>query len=594
MKQNRLEDFLKDAPIGLHKLTPNGLILWANQAELDLLGYQREEYIGHHIGEFHAQMSAAEEILQRLARNDTLHNHKASLRCKDGTIKQVLLWSKSLWESGRLIHTYCFTLDMTELTNREKSFREMTAKYRGLLESTREGLYEIDLRGHCTFVNQAAARMLDYRPDEILGRHMHTLIHHSRVDGSLYRLEWCPVYRTLRTGLKCRIEGEVFWHRDGTQFPVEYSSYPVSEKGMITGAVVMFTDITERQRTIQAFGESETQFRQLAQHIREVFWISNPERSRILYINSTYEDIWDRSSTSLYASIQSWIESIHPDDRERVRSILRTKQVHAESDLEYRILRPDGSIRWIRDRAFPIRDQSGEVSRLVGIAEDITHYKRASEDLQQLSSEARAFSSYIEAAREQELSHIGQKVHDDLGGVLTYLKLDLTRLCQNIAEVTIGEASQQLQSKFHTMITMETRPVLLDYAGLIAAVIWQAREFEGRTGIRCVFTASPNVGEVSKDQSLLVFRIFQEALTNIARHAHADTVRISLHKDNDYLTLAIQDDGRGIPAREISNPTSFGLQGMRERARLAGGQLSISGAEGEGTTVAVRIPIRTS
>ncbi|GKS57002.1 hypothetical protein YTPLAS18_05290 [Nitrospira sp.] len=136
--------------------------------------------------------------------------------------------------------------------------------------------------------------------------------------------------------------------------------------------------ITDRKRAEDALRESEERFRQLAEHIREVFWLTDPEKEQILYISPAYETIWGSSCGRLYASPCSWIDAIHPDDRERVSSAAQTKQVTGEYDEEYRIIRPDGTIRWIRDRAFPIRDESGVVYRLAGLAEDVTDRHTAS------------------------------------------------------------------------------------------------------------------------------------------------------------------------------------------------------------------------
>lgn len=134
-------------------------------------------------------------------------------------------------------------------------------------------------------------------------------------------------------------------------------------------------DITERKRAEQALRESEERFRQVVENIREVFWMSDPEKDQILYVSPGYEQIWARTCESLYASPRSWLESIHPEDRARVLDASLTKQASGQYNEEYRIIRPDGSIRWILDRAFPIWDASGEVYRVAGIAEDITERK---------------------------------------------------------------------------------------------------------------------------------------------------------------------------------------------------------------------------
>ncbi len=139
-------------------------------------------------------------------------------------------------------------------------------------------------------------------------------------------------------------------------------------------------EITERKRAEEVLRQTQEQFRQLAENIREVFWMTNPEKNQMLYISPGYEDIWGRTCQSLYASPRSWLEAIHPDDRARVFAAATTKQVSGAYDEEYRIVRPDGSIRWIWDRAFPIRDAAGTIYRIAGIAEDITERKPRSNE----------------------------------------------------------------------------------------------------------------------------------------------------------------------------------------------------------------------
>jgi len=163
--------------------------------------------------------------------------------------------------------------------------------------------------------------------------------------------------------------------KDGNEFPLELSlaTWKTKEGTFFSGVI---RDITERKRAEESLRASEERFRQLAENIREVFWMSDPEKTRIIYISPGYEEIWGRTCESLYASPRSWLEAIHPEDRDRVLQAALTKQIGGKYDEEYRIVRPDGSVRWIWDRAFPIRDASGQVYRIAGIAEDITERKR--------------------------------------------------------------------------------------------------------------------------------------------------------------------------------------------------------------------------
>jgi PAS domain S-box-containing protein len=166
------------------------------------------------------------------------------------------------------------------------------------------------------------------------------------------------------------------------------SKFPiVDEEGNLALIGGVAVDITERNKIESALRETEEQFRQVTEHIQEVFWLSDTAKNSVLYVSPGYESIWGRSCESLYCSPRSWLEAVHPDDRQRVFEAALAKQMTATYDEEYRIIRPDGSMRWIRDRAFPIHDSSGSVCRIAGIADDITQRKRAEEALQRAHHE---------------------------------------------------------------------------------------------------------------------------------------------------------------------------------------------------------------
>ncbi len=169
---------------------------------------------------------------------------------------------------------------------------------------------------------------------------------------------------------------ELYQTASGEKRWVQTDKVPYRDaQGAVLGVLVLAQDISERRRAEEALRESHERFRQLAEHIREVFWLTDPEKTHMIYISPGYEDIWGRTCSSLYDSPQSWLDAIHPDDQPRIRQAMLTQQLTGTYDVEYRIIRPDGAIRWIWDRAFPIRDQTGRVYRIAGIAEDISERK---------------------------------------------------------------------------------------------------------------------------------------------------------------------------------------------------------------------------
>lgn len=361
-----------------------------------------------------------------------------------------------------------------------------------------------------------------------------------------------------------------------------------------------------RKRILQrtaALGESEQRFRQIAENIHETFWLTPVDGSKMLYISPAYEAIWGRSCESLYLDPRSFIAAIHPEDEARIVELLGRDR-ERDFEVEYRIVRPDRSIRWIRDRAFPIKDKSGHFYRIAGIAEDITERKLAEEKLKATSEQLRALSARLQSAREEEGTRTAREIHDELGSALTSLKWDLEEIDKLLAGPFEPSVFVKAREKLNgpmmladsaitaiRRIASDLRPSVLDDLGLIAAIEWQAKQFQSRTGIVCVYDFSEERAELTSEQSTAVFRIFQEALTNILRHSQATRLDIKINKDDDYFVLSISDNGKGITEKEKSGQQSLGILGMRERAHLIGGEVSITGAEGLGTLVTVRAPI---
>jgi PAS domain S-box-containing protein len=241
---------------------------------------------------------------------------------------------------------------------------------------------------------------------------------------------------------------------------------------------------------------------------------------------------------------------------------------------------------------------------VIGIGRDITESKRAEEVLRTTSEQLRALSASLQTAREEEGARIARELHDELGSALTSLKWDL----EEIVKLCSGKGNQKdfsiLRKKIEDMmwlvdatintvrrISSELRPVILDDLGLVAAIEWQAQQFEARTGINCQFDSFVENIDLSRQQATAIFRIFQEALTNILRHAQATRVSIMIDEEEGELVLEVKDNGRGIAEDERKSSQSFGLIGMQERAHLVGGRLEITGVTGKGTVLTIRVPI---
>jgi two-component system, NarL family, sensor histidine kinase UhpB len=252
-------------------------------------------------------------------------------------------------------------------------------------------------------------------------------------------------------------------------------------------------------------------------------------------------------------------------------------------------------IKWINLRATPHALPAGAV-RWEGIMTNITESRREQQEVRQSRARLAELTAHIEKVKEQERTRIAREIHDDLGGNLTAIKMALAMLA---ARLPPGDPLLQDKAAYvdalvdRTIdavhrISLDLRPPLLDL-GIVAALEWRCKEFEQRAGIRCAFSANAREFALDNDQATALFRIVQEALTNIAKHAGASRVTVKLARTRQHVSLKISDNGSGIWQGDRAKPDSFGIRGMTERARALGGTLTLSHAVGGGTVVAVKI-----
>ena len=349
-----------------------------------------------------------------------------------------------------------------------------------LLESAGEGIYGIDLRGRCIFINGAGAGMLGYTPDEMVGRNMHYLIHHSHPDQSLMPVHDCRIFKAFREGRGERVDDEVLWRRDGSCFAAQYASYPIRDGNEVVGAVVTFSDISERKRI-----------------------------ERELQVTQT---LLERRVDERTAELQTAHDSL------------------------------------------------------------------------------RRLSAHLSTAREEERAHIARNIHDDLGASFTALQLDLNWLRRQLPTdpALSSHIDRMLEVTQNAMgatrrILNDLRPVVLDHLGLWAALETLLQDLQGRTALACryVCPADTERCRLGRSAEIAVYRIVQELLTNVTRHAQARTVSVEVVLRGNDLVLSVEDDGVGMQVPE--QPHTFGILGMRERARSIGGDLTLDSTPGAGT-----------
>lgn len=324
-----------------------------------------------------------------------------------------------------------------------------------------------------------------------------------------------------------------------------------------------------------------------------------------LWWSDGIEKLFGYPKAEVAPTLDFWTERLHPDERERVkagfhRAIGGTGGHWAD---EYRFRCRDGHYSFVQDRGFIIRDQDGKAVRMVGGMSDITPRKEAEQRLERSRRQLRALSARLASLREEERTRIAREIHDELGQLLTALKMDLRWMEKKIDEAGSNAALNPVLDKLVETgeladktieavqkISSELRPGILDNLGLSAALTHEAGRFQERTGVVCDVAVPGTAPALSRDATTAVFRIFQESLTNIARHAGATKVRCEFLLDGDQVILRIEDNGRGISSDALADPKSLGLLGMQERAAVLSGEVCIEPAAPSGTRVTLRLP----
>ena len=328
-------------------------------------------------------------------------------------------------------------------------------------------------------------------------------------------------------------------------------------------------------------------------------------QTQTLWWNEGFSRLFGFGAADTPCTIETLKERLHPEDRDRVLADIRqvAEAGGASWSGEYRFRRKDGSYAHVTDRGFLIRDAAGQPVRWVSGLADVTERRKAEEKVRQSQRQLRALSARLQSLREEERTRLAREIHDELGQLLTGLKIELrwlenqlsappgTGLAPGLLDrlVSASELADQTLVAVQK-IAAELRPGVLDSLGLVSALEHEARRFQQQTGIRCTLQVPDREPSLVSAAQITIFRIFQEALTNVARHAGASEVEARLADADGASVLQVQDNGKGIDPAASNAAGSLGLLGMRERAELLDGNLTVTPIEPHGTRVELWLP----
>ncbi|TFG35649.1 MAG: PAS domain S-box protein, partial [Nitrospirales bacterium] len=370
---------------------------------------------------------------------------------------------------------------------------------------------------------------------------------------------------------------------------------------------VLYQDITECKRVEDALRESEERYRTLIETSRDLIYTADRKGS-ITYMNPALEKILGYTPHELNG--KSFAEIFAPDFIDKARDLFRRAMKGELIPVyEAEMIRKDGGRNTLEFNVETLYDKKGKPAGRYGIGRDITDRRRVEEELRTSQRQLRDLAERQQRAREEERIMIAREIHDELGGGLVGLKMDLSWLLNKLYDTETDREITALLSKVRTSsklidklilvvrrVATDLRPSILDDLGLIAALEWQLQEFADRTEIQHEFVTALDYVNLEKNTSTAVFRIFQEALTNVLRHSRATKVVVTLREGDkslfgdENIIFEIRDNGKGITEEEILNPESLGLLGMKERVLAFGGELSIRGEPGGGTVLILKIP----
>jgi PAS domain S-box-containing protein len=349
---------------------------------------------------------------------------------------------------------------------------------------------------------------------------------------------------------------------------------------------------------------SQQRFEAVALAATDAIWDLNLE-TRFIWWSDGMHKLFGYAPEEVSTKLEWWLERLHPEDRDRVLGAIQAlgKRGGRTWSGSYRFRRKDGAYAAVLDRGFILDDDAGKPVRIVGGISDVTEQRQAEQALENSRRQLRALSARLQWVREEERARVAREIHDELGQVLTALKINLDWLERKLGVRDndpslnplldrVVESAEIADSAISSVqkIASELRPSSLDNLGLAAALEHEAQRFQQRTNISCQVKLAADSLEVPAEAATAVFRIFQEALTNVARHAQATEVRAALQSEADHVVLQVEDNGRGIRPEALADKKSLGLLGMRERAAVLGGEVTIAAIQPTGTRVTLRLP----
>jgi PAS domain S-box-containing protein len=503
----------------------------------------------------------------------TYHNSKAPLRDDRGEVIGVLGMSRDITESKALSSERDLLLERLRLQ----------------IDRLPLAYILLDQTHHVVDWNPAAERIFGYTKEEVLGRLSIELIHRHPIDDELIQLTRRIEAGDLHADILCENVA-----KGGQVLTCQWFNTPLMDAdGRFLGAISLAQDITGR---VQADEESRILNMAMEHAVEGIARLDGP--GRFISVNRAYADFLGYHPDELKGV--NWRSIIHHDDINTMEAAHARMLSEGRAEAEARAVRKDGSVFWKHTVMYAARDRQGQAIGHYRFVKDITERKSAEEALQDAAQRLQELSRRVVEVQENERRHLAHELHDEVGQVLSAVSANLhavRRICDLAAYPRIDESIQIVDQVTHQVrnLSLDLRPSMIDDLGLAATIRWFADRQARRTGFAVHLDVALSGNPFAPGVQIACFRVVQEALTNVSRHAQAKNVGIKLREDANEIELVIADDGIGfnqsLVRKRASRGESFGLLGIRERVELLGGRAEIRSEPGHGTTIRALFPI---
>jgi PAS domain S-box-containing protein len=382
---------------------------------------------------------------------------------------------------------------------------------------------------------------------------------------------------------------------------VSITVFPVTDStATLSGYICMVEDISNEKFIKSEFKELEERYNNFLKRFEGITFKFDKDFNPV-YFNGSIQKLTGYSEEEFISGSVTFKDIVYGDDKILLDDLIKKigKRVRSARELEIRIASKTGEVKWLYFSFQSSFDDRGDISEIQGFMYNITQRKETEEELKRSREQFRTLALYVEKAREDEKKHLALEIHDELGHALTAIKLELAwvmkkkYLRQELMFEKVRKMNEIIESTIRKVrsISSQLRPSVLDHFGLEAALEWQVGEFQKRSAVRCKLQLDRKEVHINEQASTAIFRIFQEILTNIAKHAKATRVDVIFEKTDEDVILKVRDNGKGFNTENIKHTKSLGILGMTERANAINGKLTVNSVVGIGTTVTLVVPV---